>query len=114
MPATRRACAVANKFFGTLITNPTVEEAKREFWKGCALRLLKSDIMSERAKALLLMIIAYLSFDVQCREPLSDFLDFQDRAAQIFLTKTCTDHLGILRKAIEENQVWALKGNESR
>lgn len=60
---------------------------------------------------MLFTIVAYLSFNVQCRELLNDFLDFQDQSSKVFLTRTCVDDLRILRSAIEENKVWALKGN---
>lgn len=76
-------------------------------------RGFKSVIMSERSNVLLFTIVAYLSSNVQCRELLNDFLDFQDQSSKIFLTRTCADDLRILRDAIAENKVWALKGNEN-
>lgn len=66
--------------------------------------------MNKRSKALLLTIFIYLSLSVQCHELLIDFLDFQDQNLQIQLTKTCADHLRILRNGIRESKVWALKG----
>lgn len=69
--------------------------------------------MSERSKPLVLVVIAYLSLNVQCRELLNDFLDFQDQNSHIFFNRTCSEHLTILKNALEENEVWALKGKKN-
>lgn len=62
-------------------------------------------------KTLLLTLFTCLFISVQCRELLSDFLEFQNQNTQIELSKICADHLSVIKQGIENKKVWALKGN---
>lgn len=62
-------------------------------------------------KTLLLALFTCLSLSVQCRELLSDFLEFQNQNTQTELSKICADHLSVIKQGIENKKVWALKGN---
>lgn len=65
--------------------------------------------MNKRSKVLLLAVFVHLSYIVQCHELLFDFLNFQDQNSLIQLSKTCADHLKIVKSGIKEQKVWALK-----
>lgn len=73
---------------------------------------LKSFLATNKMfKTLLLTLFTCLSLRVQCRELLSDFLEFQNHNTQIELSKICSDHLSVIKQGIENKKVWALKGN---
>lgn len=67
--------------------------------------------MKKSSKVLLLTIFTYFSC-AQCHEILNDFLDFNERSAEVHLTKECSDHLRLIKSGIESNKIWAIKGKE--
>lgn len=66
--------------------------------------------MIQRLKALLLLAFTCLLSNVQCHELLIDFLDFNEQNGEVFVTKTCVDHLNQIKNGIAQDEVWARKG----
>lgn len=69
--------------------------------------------MKKSSKVLLLTIITYF-YCAQCHEILNDFLDLNDRSAEVQLPNECSEHLKLIKSGIESKLIWALKGKDRR